>query len=93
MPSFFEEKNVRYYYRKFLALCRKKGLQPEREMVTTELMRQIAMESWGEAESLDALTELYREVRYGGAADAEPQRKKAKELVKAIRGAAEGQRN
>lgn len=88
-PSIFDEKNVRYYYRKFLALCRKHGLQPESEMVTTEMMRTIAVESWGEEESVDEFTNLYRDVRYGGQKDEEPERKMAKSLYKKMKDNAE----
>ena len=87
--SFFEEKNVRYYYRKFLTLCRKKGLEPECSMVTTEMMRQIAVESWGEEDSMDAFTGLYRDVRYGGQKDEENEKRQAKELWKTMKQAAE----
>ncbi len=91
-PSFFEEKNVRYYYRKFLALCRKHGVEPEGEMVTTEMMRTIAAESWGDEESVDEFTNLYRDVRYGGQKDEEPERKIAKALYKKMKGNAESKK-
>jgi len=91
-PSFFEEKNVRYYYRKFLALCRKHGVEPEGEMVTTEMMRTIAAESWGDEESVDEFTNLYRDVRYGGQKDEEPERKTAKALYKKMKGNAESKK-
>lgn len=87
--SFFEEKNVRYYYRRFLELCRKKGLEPESEMITTEMMQQIAVERWGEEESMGEFTRLYREVRYGDRKDEEPERKNAKVLFKKIKSVAE----
>ena len=88
-PSLFDEKNVRYYYRKFLALCRKNGLWPESEMVTSEMMKTIATESWGEEASVEELTTLYRDVRYGAYTDAEPERKTAKALVKKIKAVAD----
>ena len=91
-PSFFEEKNVRYYYRKFLVLCRKHGLEPESEMVTTEMMRTIAVENWGEEESVDEFTNLYRDVRYGGQKDEESERKTAKALYKKVKGSAESKK-
>lgn len=91
-PSFFDEKNVRYYYRKFLTLCRKHGLEPESEMVTTEMMRTIAVESWGDEASVDEFTNLYRDVRYGGQKDEEPERKTAKALFKKLKGLAEGKK-
>lgn len=88
-PSIFDEKNVRYYYRRFLELCRKHGLQPETDMVTSEMMHQIAVERWGEEASMDEFTTLYREVRYGGRKDEEPERKTAKSIYKKIKSAAE----
>ena len=91
-PSLFDEKNVRYYYRKFLALCRKHGLEPECDMVTTEMMRTIAVENWGDEESVDELTMLYRDVRYGGRKDEEPERKTAKSLFKNLKSLAENKK-
>lgn len=91
-PSLFDEKNVRYYYRKFLMLCRKEGLEPEFGTVTTEIMRRIAVENWGEEESADEFTSLYRDVRYGGLKDGEPERKTAKALYKKMKGSAESKK-
>ena len=91
-PSFFDEKNVRYYYRKFLTLCKKHGLKPESEMVTTEMMRTIAVESWGEEASVDEFTNLYRDVRYGDRKDEEPERKTAKALFKKLKEMAESKK-
>ncbi len=88
--SFFEEKSVRYYYRKFLDLCRKNGMQPETLQVTTEMMQQIAEERWGDEANVGELTELYREVRYGGRQDEEPERKTAKELFRNVKNVAAG---
>ncbi len=88
-PSLFEEKNVRYYYRKFLALCRKHGLEPEDKMVTTEMMRTIVVEEWGEEAAMDEFTALYRDVRYGGQKDDESEKKTAKALFKKIKSVAE----
>ena len=87
--SLFDEKNVRYYYRKFLNHCRKKGLWPESEMVTSEMMQTIAVENWGEEASVEELTTLYREVRYGGRMDEEQDKKSAKALFKKIRASSE----
>ena len=91
-PSLFDEKNVRYYYRKFLVLCKKHGLEPETAQVTSEMMQQIAVSNWGEEESMGELTNLYREVRYGGRKDEEPERKNAKSLYKVMKGAAEARK-
>lgn len=91
-PSLFEEKNVRYYYRKFLMLCKKHGLEPEFGTVTTEIMQRIAVENWGEEASMEALTAVYRDVRYGGRKDEEPERKTAKALYKTLKSAAESRK-
>ena len=84
---------MRYYYRKFLTLCRKHGLEPESEMVTTEMMRTIAAESWGDEESVDEFTNLYRDVRYGDRKDEESERKTAKALFKTLKGLADSKKS
>lgn len=91
-PSIFDEKNVRYYYRRFLELCRKHGLEPESELVTSEMMHQIAVERWGEETAMDEFTTLYREVRYGGRKDEEPERKTAKTIYKKLKSVAESRK-
>ena len=58
-------------------------------MVTTEMMRIIAGESWGDEASVDEFTNLYRDVRYGGQKDEEPERKTAKALFKKMKNIAE----
>ena len=58
-------------------------------MVTSEMMKTIATESWGEEASVEELTTLYRDVRYGAYTDAEPERKTAKALVKKIKALAD----
>lgn len=84
------EKNVRYYYRKFLALCRKYGLIPEEGAVTTEAVHRMAADCWkGEEETLEELRNLYLEVRYGGRKDGDSDRKRAKELYKEVKERAE----
>lgn len=83
--SIFEEKNVRHYYRKLLELSRKHGLQPEQGIMTTELMRQIAVSNWGEEESVDQITDLYRDVRYGGRSETEEDKKTAKSIFKKMK--------
>lgn len=57
------EKDVRYYYRKFLELCMKKGLEPEPQN-TTEDIHRAALQWWKE-ETLLELRALYLEARYG----------------------------
>lgn len=92
-PSIFDEKNVRYYYRKFLSLCKKYGMEPEKDIATSELMMRIAVANLGEEESLEEFTNLYREVRYGGRKDEEPERKNAKALYKKIKDTAESKKD
>ena len=88
-PSVFDEKTVRYYYRRFLEFCRKKDLWPESGMVTSEMMQTIVSERWDDRESMEAFTNLYRDVRYGGRNDGEPERTTAKTLLKKIKAASE----
>lgn len=83
--SVFEEKNVRHYYRKFLGLSQKYGLQPEQGIMTTEVMRKIAVSNWGEEESVDQITDLYREVRYGGRSESDEEKKTAKSIFKKMK--------
>ena len=47
-------------------------------------MHHIAVNNWGEEETMDQLTALYRDVRYGGTSDEEPQHKAAKSFYKKI---------
>lgn len=83
--SMFEEKNVRHYYRKFSELCRKYCVQPEHRVMTTELIREITVANWGEEESIDQLTELYRDVRYGGRSDGDEEKKTARSIFKKMK--------
>ena len=91
--SLFEEKNVRYYYRKFLENCRKRDLWPEAGMVTSEMMRRIVIEESGNETAIDDLTDLYRDVRYGGKAEEENDRKQAKHWMKQIKETLEQKRS
>lgn len=87
---FDDEKNVRYYYRKFLSLCGKYGLIPEEGAVTTEVLHQMAADCWkDEEETLGEMRNLYLEVRYGGREDDDSDRKRAKELYKEVKERAE----
>lgn len=84
------EKNVRYYYRRFLELCRKHGIDPEGSMVTTETVYRMAADYWKEDEMyLRDLRTIYLDVRYGGKKDEEPDRKLARTLYKKIKETAE----
>lgn len=84
------EKNVRYYYRKFLELCRKHGMDPEDGTITTEAMYRMAADQWKDEEVyLRDLRSVYLDIRYGGKKEDEPDRKLAKTLYKKIKEAAE----
>lgn len=84
------EKNVRYYYRKFLALCDGYGVLPKEGAITTETVRRLAADSWKEKEeALEELRNLYLEVRYGGRKDEDSERRRAKELYREIKEQAE----
>lgn len=89
--NFFDgEKNVRYYYRRFLELCRKHGIDPDDGIVTTETMYRMAADCWKEEEVyLKDLRSVYLDVRYGGKKDEEPDRKLAKTLYKRIKDVAD----
>lgn len=84
------EKNVRYYYRRFLELCRKHGIDPDDGIVTTETMYRMAADCWKEEEVyLKDLRSVYLDVRYGGKKEEEPDRKLARTLYKKIKNAAD----
>ena len=80
--SFWEKKTIRYYYRKFLWLCRKKGLTVSDRMTTDQFYLQ-AKAHWSE----NLLAEFhwrYRQVRYGAHQETQEERKRAKELWKEL---------
>lgn len=79
----FQEKNVRYYYRKFLRLCRKKGMEIESSATSKEIERRAAG-YWPENE-LSELGELYRGIRYGNRKDGAGERQKAREIYKKLK--------
>ncbi len=84
------EKNVRYYYRKFLDLCRSNGIDTDAGMVTTKDVYEMAADQWREEDVyLRDLRTMYLDVRYGGKDDREEERKLAKVLYKKIKDAAE----
>lgn len=86
-PLFGGERNVRYYYRKFMELCRKENGWGT-EIVTTEHVHETARECWDDEESLISLRDLYRDVRYGGKEDGAEERKRAKRIYKKLKGLA-----
>lgn len=85
---FHREKNVRYYYRKFLRLCRARGISLERSMTSEEIQR-CALQYWSK-EELSELRKLYCETRYGDVDDRGERRQKAKELYGKLKRESQG---
>ena len=83
-PLFGGERNVRYYYRKFMELCKKQGGW-KKGSVTTEHVHEAAKEYWSDEESLQYLRQLYLGVRYGGYEDGTEKRRQAKEIYKRLK--------
>lgn len=77
------EKNVRYYYRRFLKLCRDKGMELGPGDTTEDIQRRASL--WWKEEALSELRTLYLEARYGGQEE-EQGRKRAKELYRKMKG-------
>ena len=76
------EKNVRYYYRKFLMLCAKKGMDLERPLTSAEV-EQLAGQHWEKPE-LSELRALYLKARYDGQEGADA-RDRARELYRGFK--------
>ncbi|MCD7745970.1 MAG: hypothetical protein LUI13_11950 [Lachnospiraceae bacterium] len=72
------ERGVRYYYRKCLALCVKKGLDTEHP-VTSREVRDFSVQYW-EKTKAEELRDLYLGVRYGSGEESGSDTKRAKEL-------------
>jgi len=83
-PLFGGERNVRYYYRKFMELCKKQGGW-DKGISTTEHIHQSALKYWKDEETLQSLRGLYLGVRYGGKEDGSEERKNAKEMYKRLK--------
>ncbi len=77
------EKDVRYYYRKFLKLCAARGLTPGAP-VTSGAVCDAAAECWDE-KPLSELRDLYRSVRYGAGPEDTNDRKRAAELYRELK--------
>lgn len=80
---FGREKNVRYYYRKFLKLCRERGILMERSMTSEEIGR-LARRFWSE-EDLKELRDLYLQSRYGFCEEKDGQRQQAREIYRKLK--------
>lgn len=80
---FGREKNVRYYYRKFLHLCREKGMEVGISSTSEEIERRAAG-YWPEQE-LSELGRLYRQVRYGNRKDGSKERQAAREIYRKLK--------
>lgn len=83
-PLFGGERNVRYYYRKFMELCKKQGGWGK-GIVTTDHIHEAAREYWKDEESLQSLRQLYLSVRYGGYEDGAEERAQAKGIYKRLK--------
>lgn len=87
--SFSGERNVRYYYRRFLELCRDWGIAVSGDAVTSERIRAQAQGLWGMEAELSELRRLYLEIRYGGKKESREERQRVRALYKAIKEKAE----
>ncbi|MCD7955338.1 MAG: hypothetical protein LUG93_06235 [Lachnospiraceae bacterium] len=78
-------RNVRYYYRKFLQLCVKNGLNTERPLTSDDAHKfAVSSASCQDPESSREFRDLYRRVRYGGEPEDEDTGKQAKELYQSF---------
>lgn len=81
--EFSSERNIRYYYRKFLKLCRKRGLYPE-GIATSQAVEQAARSLWQE-DGLSAFREQYLKVRYGGHKESSEEKKRDREQYRKLK--------
>ena len=84
--TLFGEHDVRYFYRKFLMLCKKKGLDMEANLTTAEV-EQMARLYW-KKEDTGELRDLYRKARYGRPGEREKDaadRRRAGELYREMK--------
>lgn len=78
LGEWLEERNIRHYYRKFLKLCRGKGMEFEPSM-TSESIAGMALRYWNE-DVLNEFKVLYQKARYGAAPEDAGEKKRAREL-------------
>mgnify|MGYP006992792353 FL=1 len=83
------ERNVRYYYRKYLKLCIQGGLDMENQSVTSEQVHERATRLWGMEEELEKLRTIYLKIRYGKKKESGSERAKAREIYRKIKEQAE----
>ncbi len=83
------ERNVRYYYRKYLKLCIQGGLDMESHGVTSEQVHERAANLWGMEEELAKLRTIYLKIRYGKRKESGSERAKAREIYKKVKERAE----
>lgn len=82
-PSLFTEHDVRYFYRKFLILCKKKGLDTEKVFTTADVERMVG--NYWKSEDTAEMRCLYLRARYGEKQEKEKDaadRKRAGELYR-----------
>ena len=84
LAGIFEKRTVRYYYRKFLGLCKNKGL-PVPESATSSQIQEEAKALWPE-EPLEEFHALYQRIRYGSYPETETEKRRAKELYRQFSG-------
>ena len=84
LTGIFEKRTVRYYYRKFLGLCKNKGL-PVPESATSSQIQEEAKALWPE-EPLEEFHALYQRIRYGSYPETETEKRRAKELYRQFSG-------
>ncbi|MCD8348529.1 MAG: hypothetical protein LUD16_11435 [Lachnospiraceae bacterium] len=77
----WQERNIRYYYKKILYLCAEKGLDTEHPL-TSKDVSEFAASSLGKNEESEELTHLYRSIRYGGRTESQEQKDRAKEIYR-----------
>ena len=85
----FREKNVRYYYRRFLALCTMWGIETEKDAATSEEIGKRASRTWGMENELSELRDIYLRVRYGKKNESTEERKRAREIYRSLKEKAE----
>lgn len=82
---FDRERNVRHYYRKYLGLCMRSGLDMENHGVTSEQVHERAVGLWGMEEELTAFRTMYLRIRYGKKKESGSERAKAREIYKKVK--------
>lgn len=79
----WSERTSRYYYRKFLRLCRKKRLIPD-GIVTSQAVQDSACRVWPE-EELEKLRDSYLPVRYGNYRESREEKKRSRDVYRHLK--------